>query len=64
LCQYRGRFDFTHGPGTAPVYVAPLFETGDQRYAWLNLVQAAGVGTMNETATELHYEWFELRAGA
>lgn len=24
---------------------APLFETGDERYAWLNNVQAVGIGT-------------------
>ena len=24
---------------------APLFEAGDERYAWLNTVQAVGIGT-------------------
>ena len=62
--QYQGRIDFTNGPGTAPVYVAPLFETSDERYQWLNFVQAAGVGTMNGAGTELHYEWYELRVPA
>ncbi len=62
LCQYKGRIDFSQGPGALPAYVAPTFETGDERYQWLNLVQAAGMGTMNETITELHYDWFELRA--
>jgi hypothetical protein len=64
FCQYRGRLDFSNGPGTAPAYVAPTFETGDERYKWLNLVQAAGVGTMNESATEIHYQWFELRSSS
>jgi hypothetical protein len=27
------------------IHTAPLFETGDERYAWLNNVQAVGVGT-------------------
>jgi hypothetical protein len=27
---------------------APLFETGDDRYAWLNSVQAIGVGTSGQ----------------
>jgi hypothetical protein len=63
FCQYRGRIDFTNGAGAAPIYMAPLFETSDERYQWLNLVQGAGVGTMNESATEIHYEWFELREG-
>ncbi|HVA08995.1 MAG TPA: DUF3237 domain-containing protein [Acidimicrobiales bacterium] len=62
FCQYSGRINFTNGPGTAPVYNAPTFETGDERYRWLNFVQAVGVGTMDETATALHYEWYELRA--
>ena len=31
---------------------APLFETGDERYAWLNSVQAVGLGTSGrETVT-------------
>ena len=62
FCQYSGRINFTNGPGTAPVYNAPTFETGDERYRWLNFVQAVGVGTMDETTTALHYEWYELRA--
>ena len=28
-----------------PLRTAPLFETGDERYAWLNNVQAVGIGT-------------------
>ena len=57
--QYRGRTDVTKGPGSAPVYVTPTFETGDDRYAWLNGIQAAGKGTI--TGSDLHYEWYELR---
>jgi hypothetical protein len=64
LCEYKGRIDFTNGAGTAPVYVAPLFETGDERYKWLNLVQGVGVGTTTDNGTKLHYEWFELKAPA
>ena len=54
---YGGRIDFSNGPGTAPIYVAPTFETSDERYAWLNLVQAVGVGTLD--GDRLRYEWFE-----
>jgi len=57
--HYSGRVDASGGPGTAPIYVAPLFETGDERYAWLNLVQAVGKGTLD--GTRLHYEWYEVR---
>ena len=56
--QYRGRIDMSNGPGTAPIYVAPTFETADERYAWLNLVQAVGVGTLD--GEHLHYDWYEV----
>jgi len=58
LAQYRGRTDFGAG-GAAPIYVAPLFETGDERYAWLNLIQAVGKGTLD--GSNLHYDWYEVR---
>jgi Protein of unknown function (DUF3237) len=57
--QYKGRSDFSGGPGAAPIFVSPTFETGDERYAWLNLIQGAGVGTLS--GTDLHYDWYELR---
>lgn len=59
FAQYNGRMDLTDGIGGRPVYVAPTFETGDPRYAWLNLIQAVGKGRLSGTA--LHYEWYEVR---
>ena len=59
LAQYTGRSDLTKGPGGAPIYVAPRFETGDERYAWLNSIQAAGKGSLD--GSQLTYEWYELR---
>lgn len=59
--QYNGRLDVSKGlrfPITA--YVAPRFETGDERYAWLNRIQAIGKGTLNEDLS-LDYEWYEAR---
>ena len=56
--QYVGRTDLSGGPG-APVYVAPRFETGDERYAWLNRIQAVGRGHL--AGAELTYDWYELR---
>lgn len=56
--SYGGRIDMSQGPGAAPIYVAPRFETADERYAWLNLVQAVGVGTLD--GEHLHYDWFEV----
>jgi hypothetical protein len=56
---YRGRVNTT--PGSAMiVYVAPLFETSDPRYAWLNSIQAVGKGAI-EADGQLHYEFYELR---
>jgi hypothetical protein len=59
LVQYRGRTNLASGEASAPIYVAPTFETGAEQYRWLNLVQAVGVGHLDGTA--LHYEWFEVR---
>jgi hypothetical protein len=59
LAQYTGRTDLSQGPGGSPIYVAPRFETGDERYAWLNSIQAAGKGSLD--GSQLTYEWYELR---
>ena len=59
--QYYGRLDASQGldlPKT--IYVTPRFETGDERYAWLNRVQAVGKGVVHEDLA-LDYEWYELR---
>jgi Protein of unknown function (DUF3237) len=55
--QYRGRSDVTRGIGAAPIYVTPTFETGDDRYQWLNHIQAVGKGLLRD----LRYDWYELR---
>lgn len=57
--HYCGRTDLSGGPGSSPVYVAPVFETGDERYAWLNCIQAVGKGQVDGSV--LRYEWYELR---
>jgi Protein of unknown function (DUF3237) len=43
---YRGRLDLSQPLGEAHIYAAPLYETGDERYAWLNKVQAIGIGSL------------------
>jgi hypothetical protein len=61
FAQYHGRLDASEGmdlPKT--IYVAPRFETGDARYAWLNRVQAVGKGVVHEDLV-LDYEWYELQ---
>jgi hypothetical protein len=60
LVQYNGRTDVSGGSDDArPIYVAPRFETGDERYRWLNNVQAVGRGERD--GDRVRYEWFEVR---
>ena len=56
--QYNGRVDTTKG-FDAPVYSTPRFDTGDERYLWLNKIQVVGKGRMS--GSTLTYELFELR---
>ncbi|ODU06368.1 MAG: hypothetical protein ABS81_04965 [Pseudonocardia sp. SCN 72-86] len=57
---YLGRADASSGGDLGPMlYCAPQFETDDERYTWLNSIQAAGCGRITDGV--LHYEWFELR---
>ena len=58
---YHGRMDLSKGPTGATVYAAPLYETGDERYAWLNLVQAVAKGALSDDAKTLTYEICEVR---
>jgi hypothetical protein len=61
LAQYNGRADVTAGL-TFPItiYVAPRFETADERYGWLNRVQAVGKGVVQDDLS-LDFEWYEVR---
>ena len=59
--QYHGRSDASQGLNLpATVYVAPRFETCDERYMWLNRIQAIGKGIVHEDLS-LDYEWYEAR---
>ena len=57
--QYTGRVDTTT-PG-APIYSTPRFETGDERYLWLNKIQAVGKGTLSNGGATLTYELCEVQ---
>lgn len=47
------------GDGRLNLVTAPLFETGDERYAWLNTTQAVGTGySANDVVT---YDIFAVR---
>jgi len=55
--QYLGRTDLS--VPNSPIYTAPRFETGDDRYKWLNRVQAVGKGALD--GNSLTYEILEVR---
>ena len=57
--HYGGIFDISAFPPVA--IVTPLFDTGDERYAWLNRIQAVAKGVFNEDMSRLSYEVYELR---
>ena len=44
LMTYHG-IGLPQADGNVSIRTAPLFETGDARYAWLNTIQAVGIGT-------------------
>jgi len=54
--DYSGRLQFD----TMTVYATPLFHSGDERYTWMNRIQAVSKGTFQPDGT-LVYEIFELR---
>jgi hypothetical protein len=57
LCTYNG-VGQTDESGAASLKTAPTFETGDERYQWLNRVQAIGYGTVDGTG--VHYDVYAL----
>ncbi len=44
--------------GVSTIRTAPRFETGDERYAWLNNVMAVGLGQRTETGVA--YELYQI----
>ena len=59
--EYQGRRDFSrvYQGFDAPVYIAPRFETSDERYSWLNKIQAIGKGVVDGGSRI--YEIYEVR---
>ncbi|MDO6414457.1 DUF3237 domain-containing protein [Sphingomonas sp. BIUV-7] len=60
--HYTGKLDLGR-PGGPVATVAPTFETGDARYAWLNDIQAIGRATLTVGeggAARLDYELYEV----
>ena len=54
LMQYTGVF----AQGASYIRSAPLFETGDERYAWLNDVLSVGLGSVGEG--EVTYDVYQV----
>jgi len=52
--EYSGRINLTDGS----VVSAPLFQTGAEKYDWLNRMQAVGVG--HNSPDNLVYEMYEV----
>jgi hypothetical protein len=63
LMHYTGRLDLSSPATGFTAYVAPLFETGDERYRWLSRIQAVGKGRVKAgpSGTTLEYEICEVR---
>lgn len=63
LARYTGRLDLSNPKAGLYAYVAPLFETGDERYAWLTRIQVVGKGlvTPGTAGARIDYEFYELR---
>ena len=56
--EYSGRTDMT----TGIAYTAPTFRTGDDRYRWMNGIQAVGKGYFDAEAMRVTYPMiYELR---
>ena len=53
--EYGGRADMANGL----IVTAPTFQTGDERYAWLNKIQAVGAGSLGEDGV-LTYSLYEV----
>jgi hypothetical protein len=62
--QYGGRLDLSNPAAGFTAVVAPVFECGDERYSWLNSIQAIGKGKLSVGPTgtaRLEYEFYEVR---
>ncbi|AQA17128.1 hypothetical protein BST95_01745 [Halioglobus japonicus] len=55
--EYTGRME----TATGLIAVAPTFQTGSERYAWLNSIQAVSAGQVDQETGVLVYEMYEAR---
>ena len=55
--EYQGRGDMEAGL----IAAAPTFQTGSEKYAWLNNIQAISAGNVNPETGELVYNLYEVK---
>lgn len=60
LIRYSGRLRYVPGQAS-PAFMAPVFETGDAEYLWLNEIQAVGKGLLAADLSAVEYELYEVR---
>lgn len=59
--QYAGRARIANSSEAVHrIYVAPRFDTGDERYTWLNYIQAVGKAVQPPGSKSLHYTFYEI----
>ena len=58
--EYAGRGDLTNGT----IAAAPTFQTGSEKYSWLNGVQAVIAGQVNLETGKLVYRLYEVKITA
>ena len=55
--EYQGRGEMA----TGTLAVAPTFQTGSEKYKWLNRVQAVSAGNVNLKTGDLVYQLYEVK---
>ena len=55
--EYQGRANMAEGS----IATAPTFQTGSEKYGWLNSVQAVAAGNVNLETGELVYHLYEVK---
>ena len=56
--RYEGKADWSEGMGKGSIYVQAWFESGDERYGWINMVPVVGKGVVRDGGVA--YDFFEM----
>ena len=52
---YDGKADWSGGLGQGPIYVRATFESGDERYQWVNTIPVIGKGVVENGQVAYHF---------